>query len=99
MKVGKEFVLETEVWLPRRREEIFPFFAEAANLEALTPGWLSFTILTPAPIRIGRGTLIDYRIRVRGIGLSWKTEITEWRPPEMFVDVQLKGPYRLWEHT
>jgi ligand-binding SRPBCC domain-containing protein len=95
----KEFTLETELWLPRPLEEVFGFFAEARNLEALTPPWVGFEVLTPAPIAMERGTLIDYRIRVHGIPLRWRTEIAEWKPPYRFVDRQLRGPYTLWHHT
>ena len=95
----KEFTLQTELWLPRSREEVFAFFAEARNLETLTPPWLEFEVLTPAPIEMRPGTLIDYRIRVHGIPIRWRTEIAEWRPPHRFVDVQLRGPYKLWHHT
>src|SRR5512139_2675181 len=95
----REFKLQTELWLPRPRHEIFPFFAEARNLETLTPPWLNFEVLTPMPIVMRVGTLIDYRIRVRGVPLRWRTEIAEWEPPHRFVDVQLHGPYTLWHHT
>ena len=94
----KEFILQTELWLPRPRDEVFPFFAEARNLEAITPPWLQFEVLTPAPIAMRRGTIIDYRIRVHGIPIRWRTEIAEWQPPHRFVDVQLRGPYTLWHH-
>ncbi|MBL9138020.1 MAG: SRPBCC family protein [Verrucomicrobiales bacterium] len=94
-----EYTLQTELWLPRPRSEVFPFFAEARNLEALTPPWLQFEVLTPSPIAMRPGTLIDYRIRVHGFPIRWRTEITEWRPPHRFVDVQLRGPYTLWHHT
>jgi len=97
--IMKEFNWQTELWLPRPREEVFPFFAEARNLETLTPPWLRFEVLTPAPIPMRQGTLIDYRIRVHGIPLRWRTEIAEWQPPHRFVDVQLRGPYTLWRHT
>jgi len=94
-----EFTLQTELWLPRPRNEVFPFFAEARNLKTLTPPWLRFEVLTPAPIEMRPGALIDYRIRVHGIPLRWQTEIAEWDPPHRFVDVQLRGPYTLWHHT
>jgi ligand-binding SRPBCC domain-containing protein len=94
-----EFTLHDELWLPRPIAEIFPFFADAANLEKITPSWLNFHILTPAPIAMQPGTLIDYRLKVHGLPLRWRTEIVEWDPPHRFVDVQLKGPYQLWHHT
>jgi ligand-binding SRPBCC domain-containing protein len=95
----KEFRLETELRLPRPRTEVFPFFAEARNLETLTPPWLKFEVLTPAPIEMRTGTLIDYRIRVHGLPIRWRTEIAQWDPPHQFVDRQLRGPYTLWHHT
>jgi ligand-binding SRPBCC domain-containing protein len=91
--------LETEVWLPRARDEVFAFFSEPANLESLTPRWLHFRILTPGPIAMGRGTVIDYRIRVHGVPISWRSEISVWSPPSQFVDDQVRGPYRRWRHT
>ena len=95
----REFTFHTELWLPRDRDEVFPFFAEARNLEAITPPWLNFEVLTPAPVAMRAGALIDYRIRVHGIPIRWRTEIVEWNAPHRFVDVQLRGPYTLWHHT
>ena len=96
MKV-REFA--TELWLPVGPEELFPFFADAANLEAITPPWLNFEVLTPGPMAMRTDALIDYRIRVHGIPIYWRTRIAEWNPPHRFVDVQLRGPYTLWHHT
>ena len=84
--------------LPLPREEIFPFFADARNLERLTPPSLQFVIVTPGPIDLRAGAVIDYRIRVHGIPLDWRTEITGWEPPVWFADTQVRGPYRLWNH-
>ena len=93
------YVLERSQFVPRPRGEVFPFFADAANLERLTPPFLGFTILTPQPIEMRPGARIDYRIRLNGIPMTWQTEITEFVPGERFVDVQLRGPYKLWRHT
>ncbi len=80
------------------RDEVFAFFADAGNLERITPPELNFKILSPQPIDVKKGALIDYRLKLRGISLTWKTEITEWNPPHSFVDTALKSPYRQWIH-
>jgi ligand-binding SRPBCC domain-containing protein len=95
----KAYLLETELWLPQPRAEVFSFFADAYNLETITPPWLNFEVLTPAPIVMRHGTLIDYRIRIHGVSVRWRTEIKIWQPPHQFVDEQLHGPYKLWQHT
>jgi hypothetical protein len=92
-------ILEREQRLPGSPADVFDFFADARNLEAITPPLLRFRLVTPGPIAIGRGTLIRYRLRVRGLPVSWLTEIKEWDPPHGFVDEQLRGPYALWRHT
>jgi hypothetical protein len=89
---------ETTLWLPRPLTEVFNFFADATNLQSITPEWLNFEILTPQPLVIRQGTLIDYRLKVRGFPIRWRTEITSWEPPLRFVDRQLRGPYRVWDH-
>ena len=94
-----EYTLSKEQWLPRPLDEVFPFFSEARNLEELTPPWLKFEVLTPAPIVMRPGALIDYRIKIHGLPIRWRTEIVEWDPPHRFIDVQLNGPYKLWHHT
>ena len=88
----------SELWLPRPREEVFAFFSDARNLDAITPPWVCFRMLTPAPVEMKAGALIDYKLRVHGIPIRWRSKITEWEPPVRFVDEQLRGPYRLWIH-
>ena len=91
--------LRREQRLPGTPDEVFPFFADAGNLEAITPGWLGFRIVTPRPIEMRVGALIEYRLRLRGLRLGWLTRIEEWEPGVRFVDQQLSGPYALWHHT
>jgi len=91
-------VLRVEQSFDRPPGGLFPFFADAFNLERITPPFLRFRVVTPPPIEMGVGTLIDYRLRVRGIPVRWRTEITAWEPPLRFVDEQIRGPYRTWIH-
>jgi len=79
--------------------EAFAFYGDARNLERITPPLLRFEVITPRPIEMGVGTLIEYRLRLHGVPVRWRTRIETWEPPRRFVDVQIKGPYSLWEHT
>ena len=91
--------LQREQVLPGPPDEVFPFFADARNLEAITPPLLRFRVLTPEPIEMRVGTHIQYRLRLRGVPVNWHTTIQAWEPPHRFVDVQVRGPYALWHHT
>lgn len=95
------FTLTAMQWLSRPVGEVFLFFADAGNLDVITPPWLRFEILTPRPIAMQVGARIDYRLRLRGLPVRWQSEITAWEPPQRFVDEQRRGPYRAWihEHT
>jgi hypothetical protein len=95
---GKVVTMTAEQWLPRPLEAVFPFFADAGNLDVLTPSWLRFEILTPCPIKMREGARIDYRLRWHGLPMRWQSAITKWEPPHCFVDEQRHGPYRLWHH-
>jgi ligand-binding SRPBCC domain-containing protein len=97
--MGKRFRLEQEQIIAAPRAAVFEFFSKAENLEKLTPPFLSFGILSPLPIEMKRGQFIEYRIRLGGVPMNWLTEISEWAPPERFVDEQLRGPYRYWHHA
>jgi len=90
--------LKATMEVQRPIDEVFQFFSDAANLEAITPEWLNFQILTPMPFKISHGSLLDYKIRLHMIPIKWRTEICVWEPPHRFVDQQLKGPYKKWYH-
>jgi uncharacterized protein (TIGR01777 family) len=91
--------LQKKCWLPFPIQEVFKFFSEASNLERITPPWLGFHILSQSTKDIKHGTTIDYRLKIHGIPILWRSEISSWNPPNEFTDIQLKGPYRIWKHT
>ena len=91
--------LVTTLWVPQPVAAVFPFFADARNLERLTPDWVRFRILSPTSVPMAEGARIDYRIRVHGLPLRWRTRIARWEPPHAFADEQERGPYARWFHT
>lgn len=97
-RTSRGFRLSASAHIQQPRDRVFEFFSDARNLESITPPLLKFSILTEGPIDMRAGTLIDYRIRIRGIPVKWRTEITRWDPPHLFEDTQLNGPYRQWIH-
>jgi ligand-binding SRPBCC domain-containing protein len=86
-------------WIPRPIEEVFRFFSQPENLSTLTPAEMHFTMLTPSPVEMKEGQELSYRLKVKGIPIGWTSKITLWDPPHAFADLQLKGPYRTWDHT
>jgi ligand-binding SRPBCC domain-containing protein len=90
--------LEREQLLPGSPADVFPFFADALNLERITPPWLGFRVVTPGEIAMGPGALIEYRLRLHRVPVRWLTRIEVWEPPLRFVDAQVRGPYRVWRH-
>lgn len=91
-------LLEREQVIPRPLEEVFAFFAAARNLERITPTWLGFHVITPEPLQMQVGTLIEYKLRLHRVPVRWLTRIERWEENRLFVDRQLRGPYKLWNH-
>ena len=91
--------LEREQWVARPLARVFPFFAQPENLALITPPGLDFQLLTPRPVCMEPGRVIDYTIRVLGVPTRWRTLITRYEPPWCFVDEQIAGPYSFWHHT
>jgi ligand-binding SRPBCC domain-containing protein len=95
----REFGFTQTQRVERPLEEVFGFFSDPRNLTTITPEWLQFKILTPAPVEMAEGTLIDYSLRLHGIPVTWQSKITYWEPPFCFIDEQVRGPYQKWVHT
>ncbi|MCK5453207.1 MAG: SRPBCC family protein [Calditrichia bacterium] len=89
----RTYILEKESFINESPEEVFAFFSRAENLEKVTPARLHFEILTPLPIEMHAGCIIDYRLKIYRIPFLWRSEIIVWKPPHQFVDIQVKGPY------
>lgn len=94
----ESYEIERHTFVAQPRDEVFAFFADAGNLEELTPPWLRFEVETARPIEMAVGRTIDYRLRIRGVPVRWRSVISVWEPPVRFVDEQVRGPYRRWHH-
>ncbi len=92
-------VFYSEQYFDAPRDKVFSFFSKAHNLEEITPPTLNFHILSMSTPEIEEGTLIDYRLKIRGVPVGWQTLIKEWKPSDHFRDQQMKGPYQKWDHT
>lgn len=94
-----QYFFSVKQYVPKDVESVFKFFSDAKNLEEITPPFLNFHVTGMSTKNIHKGTLIDYKLKLKGIPFKWQTLISEWNPPHQFVDTQLSGPYRLWHHT
>jgi ligand-binding SRPBCC domain-containing protein len=97
-KAQRGYHLHAECLVSAPLDEVFHFFSNATNLERLTPPLIRFEVVTPAPITMREGLLIDYKLRIRGVPMRWQSEITAWQPQSYFVDEQRRGPYSFWRH-
>ena len=93
------YVLKARQELSTDIETVFDFFSNAYNLEQITPSWLKFNVKNQAPIAMKTGVIIDYVLRIHGVPMKWRTRINKWQPNTLFIDEQIKGPYRKWVHT
>ncbi len=94
-----EHLLQRSQHVPVTPDRAFDFYSDELNLEPMTPPWIHFQVTTPGPIAMGAGTLLDYRLRLHGVPIRWRTRIETWEPPLRFTDTQLRGPYATWHHT
>ena len=94
----KVFHMNYKVFISEPLEAVLPFLADATNLQQITLPWLNFQVVTPKPIEMKPRQMIDYRIRVRGLTMKWRSEITVWEPAYRFVDKQIRGLHKVWHH-
>jgi ligand-binding SRPBCC domain-containing protein len=92
-------LLQASQWIPHPLEEVFRFFSQPENLQTLTPSHVKFQLLEETPVTMEEGRELSYRLRVKGIPIGWTSKITLWDPPNAFADIQIKGPYHMWDHT
>ncbi len=97
-KTETGFQLRSDIMVSQPRSEVFAFFSDAHQLEKITPPSVKFSVITPKPIEMKAGTLIDYKLKVHGLPIRWQSKITIWEPESRFVDEQVKGPYKHWHH-
>ncbi len=97
--MARTYLLDRTQFIPRPRGEVFAFFARPENLQALTPDFLHFRFLTPSPIPMHVGALIEYQLRLWGVPVTWSTRIAAFDPEDQFADEQIRGPYRTWRHS
>jgi len=90
--------MEGSLWVNAPRDVVFDYFSNAMNLSEIARPKYHFTVLTPAPIEMFPGRLIDYKMRMFGLPIRWQSRIPVWEPPFRFVDEQMRGPYRRWHH-
>ena len=96
--MARTFSLHAEQLVPRDLETTFAFFADAGNLQRITPPWLDFTVTSELPIIMRPGAIIEYKLKVHGIPIRWRSVVSHWDPPREFVDEQVHGPYTMWHH-
>ena len=95
----KLYTFKKEQKISKSIIDVFDFFSKPENLSVITPNKMDFRILTPSPIEMKEGTLIDYTVKIMSFPIRWRTLITKYDPPNTFIDQQLKGPYSMWHHT
>ena len=98
-RAGSDRTLVREQFFPHPVETVFEPFSNAENLEAITPPWLHFQIVSQLPLEMRESAMIEYKLRFHGVPVRWRTEIVVWDPPHGFVDLALRSPFALWHHT
>ena len=98
LRKPKVYTFKKEQFVPSDLDTVFEFFSRPENLEKITPSSMGFNIITPTPIDMKEGAIIDYTVKIMGVPMRWRTMITSYKKNEYFVDEQLKGPYSYWHH-
>lgn len=98
LRTPKIYTFKKEQFVPSDMETVFDFFSRPENLEKITPPAMGFHIMTPNPIEMKKGAIIDYTVNIMGVPVRWRTMITSYKKNQFFVDEQLKGPYSYWYH-
>lgn len=91
-------VLERRQTVTGNLEEVFGFFEDPTNLEAITPPWLNFEIVSSTDGEVRAGTELEYRLRWLGVPMGWKSRISEYERSRHFADEMLSGPFVSWYH-
>ena len=98
LRQPKIYTFKKEQFVPSDIDTVFEFFSRPENLEKITPKKMGFNIITPKPIEMKEGSIIDYTVKILGVPMRWRTIISSYKKNEYFVDEQLKGPYSYWHH-
>ena len=97
--MSKKYIMEKHQFISKTKSEVFNFFKTPENLEKITPSNLNFKIHTPSPILMKKNAVIEYQIKIFFFPIYWRTLIKSYDPPNSFKDIQLNGPYKIWDHT
>lgn len=79
--------------------EVFAYYTDPYHVARMTPSELNLRIVK-AEIPLHKGSRVVFATRPRMIPfeIQWLIEISDYDPPNYFVDRLVKGPFIHWEH-